>query len=101
MLLCPPCISAPGPETKKGFAIISFSLDGIETKNAWKDAVKQDALSWTQVCDFKVWGGEVVNEYNLIGKGIPRSFLINPAGQIIAKDLRGDEVEKKLAEVLQ
>jgi peroxiredoxin len=85
----------------KGFTIISFSLDGNETKNAWKNAIKQDALSWTQVCDFKVWGGEVVNEYNLIGKGIPRSFLINPAGQIIAKDLRGDEVEKKLAEVLQ
>ncbi|HXB43980.1 MAG TPA: TlpA disulfide reductase family protein [Puia sp.] len=85
----------------KGFTIISFSLDGNETKNAWKDAIKQDALSWTQVCDFKVWRGEVVNEYNLFGKGIPRSFLINPAGQIIAKDLRGDEVEKKLAEILK
>jgi hypothetical protein len=69
--------------------------------NAWKDAIKQDELSWKQVCDFKVWGGDVYNEYNLSGKGIPRTFLINPAGLIIGKDLRGDEIEEKLAEELK
>ena len=86
---------------EKGFTIISFSLDGIKTKKAWKDAIKQDSLSWPQVCDFKVWSGDVVVGYNLSGKGIPRNFLINPSGQIIAKDLRGDELQEKLAEVLK
>lgn len=45
---------------------------------------------------WKNFKSEFVNEYNLSGKRIPRSFLINPAGQIIAKDLRGDEIQKNL-----
>lgn len=48
-----------------------------------------------------MWRGEVANEYNLEGKGIPRSVLIDPNGLIIAKDLRGDEVERELAQVLK
>jgi peroxiredoxin len=84
----------------KGFEIIGFSLDGTETENAWRNAIKKDGLPWIQVCDFKMMGGYVFNEYNLEGKGIPRSFLIDPTGRIVAVDLRGDEVEKKLSEVM-
>jgi peroxiredoxin len=86
---------------KKGFTIIGCSLDGSQTEDAWKDAIKQDSLSWTQICDFMTWMGDVVNAYNIPGKGIPRSFLINPNGQIIAKDLRGDEIDKMLSVVLK
>ncbi len=82
------------------FTIIGFSLDRLEDKNAWIDAIKKDDVPWIQVCDFKVWNGKVVNEYNLFGKGIPSNFLINPQGKIVAKDLRGDSVEKKLAEFI-
>jgi peroxiredoxin len=85
----------------KGFTIIAFSLDRLEDKDAWIDAIKKDDVPWIQVCDFKGWKGEVVNEYNLLGKGIPANFLINPDGKIIAKDLSGDEVEKKLAEYIK
>ena len=84
----------------RGFEIIAFSLDKLEDKDAWIDAIKKDNLPWIQVCDFKGWSGKVVNEYNLFGKGIPANFLINPQGKIIARDLRGDGVEKILAKLI-
>ena len=86
----------------KGFIIIGFSMDGPENKNAWIEAIKKDNLPWIQVCDFKVWNSKVISDYNYLGgKGIPANFLINPEGQIIAKDLRGDEIEKKLSELIK
>lgn len=84
----------------RGFTIVSFSLDKLEEKNAWIDAIKKDNLPWVQVCDFKGWSGKVVNEYNLFGKGIPANFLISPQGKIIARDLRGDGVDKTLAKLI-
>ncbi|MBE7172566.1 MAG: AhpC/TSA family protein [Williamsia sp.] len=84
----------------KGFTIISFSLDKLEDKDAWIDAIAKDDLPWIQACDFKGWSGKVVNEYNLFGKGIPANFLISPQGKIIARDLRGDRVEKTLAKLI-
>lgn len=86
----------------KGFEIIGFSMDGPDNKNAWIDAIKKDGLPWIQLCDFKIWNSEVIIEYNYLGgKGIPANFLINPKGQIIAKDLRGDDIENKLSELIK
>lgn len=86
----------------KGFEIIGFSLDGPENKDAWIKAIKKDGLPWIQLCDFKVWNSEVLSKYNYLGgKGIPASFLINPEGLIIAKNLRGDEIEAKLKELIK
>jgi peroxiredoxin len=83
-----------------GFTIIAFSLDRLEDKDAWINAIKKDNVPWIQVCDFKGWNGKVVNEYNLLGKGIPANFLISPQGKIVAKDLRGDGVEKTLTKLI-
>lgn len=86
----------------KGFVIIGFSMDGTENKKAWLDAIKKDDLPWIQLCDFKVWNSEVISEYNYLGgKGIPANFLINSEGLIVAKDLRGDDLEKKLTELIK
>jgi peroxiredoxin len=85
----------------KGFTIIEISLDKLEDKNQWMDAIKKDSLSWTQLCDFKALYSDIVNQYDLRGKGIPSSFLINPNGEIIAKDLRGFDLEEKLAELIK
>jgi hypothetical protein len=73
----------------------------LEDKDAWIDAIKKDGVPWIQVCDFKGWNGQVVNEYNLFGKGIPANFLIDREGRIVAKDLRGDDIENKLAELMK
>lgn len=86
----------------KGFEIIGFSIDGLENKNAWIEAIKKDGLPWIQLCDFKVWNSDVIIEYNYLGgKGIPANFLINPEGKIIAKNLRGEDVEKALSALIQ
>ena len=78
-----------------------MSLDQEKEKDAWLNAIKKDSLPWMQLCDFKGWGSEVVQEYNLYGKGIPANFLIDAEGRILAKDLRGEELEKQLSVYFQ
>ncbi len=86
---------------EKGFNIIGISLNKSEEKSEWLDAIKQDELIWAQLCDFKYWGGEIVNKYNLYGRGIPSNFLIDPEGKLIARDLRGNSLEEKLNELIK
>lgn len=85
----------------KGFTIIGLSLDRAEDKDAWLAAIEKDGLPWTQLCDFKVWDSPVIKIYNLYGKGIPANYLIGPNGEIVAKDLRGTQLEKKLEELIK
>ena len=84
----------------KGFVILSLSMDKKVDKQAWTEAIQKDSLSWPQLCDFTVYQNKVVNDYNVLGKGIPSNFLISPQGTIIAMNLRGEAVEKKLAEMM-
>ncbi|WP_205513855.1 TlpA disulfide reductase family protein [Longitalea arenae] len=76
----------------KGFDILSVSLDN--NKDYWLKAVEKDALPWTQVSDLKGWNNEVAVLYGI--RAVPASFLIDPAGKIIATGLRGETLNKKL-----
>lgn len=80
----------------KGFDILGVSLD--DTRADWLEAIKKDDLSWTQVSDLKGWKNDAAIEYGI--QGIPMNFLLNPEGKIIAKGLRGEDLAKKLQEVL-
>jgi thiol-disulfide isomerase/thioredoxin len=80
----------------KGFAILGISLD--DSKDRWLAAVKKDQLSWTQVSDLKGWQNSVADLYGV--KGIPMNYLLDKDGKIIAKGLRGEDLDKKLAELL-
>lgn len=82
----------------KNFTVLGVSLDKAEGKSAWLAAIKNDGLSWTQVSDLKFWNNQVAELYAVTS--IPSNFLIDPAGKIIAKDLRGDDLENKLKEIL-
>lgn len=85
----------------KNFTILGVSLDGgttRTTKEAWLKAVEVDKLNWTQVSDMKGWANEVAQAWGI--KSIPASFLIDPSGKIIGKNLRGDSLHKKLTELL-
>ena len=62
-------------------------------------AVMQDNLTWTQISDLTYWESPVVPAYKL--EGIPFNVLVDPQGKIIAEGLRGEELEKKLSEVLK
>ncbi|MDR0815037.1 MAG: hypothetical protein LBN37_04715, partial [Bacteroidales bacterium] len=60
-------------------------------------AIKEDKLTWTNVCDFKYYDSDVVREYNV--ENLPANFLIDAEGTIIAKELRGDALEQRLSEI--
>ena len=81
----------------KGFTVLGVSLD--DNKNKWLDAVKKDGLAWTQVSDLKGWYNAVAVQFGI--QSIPASFLIDPNGVIIGKDLRGADLEAALAAKLK
>ncbi len=80
----------------KNFTVLGVSLD--EDKGKWQAAIKKDELTWTHVSDLKGWENEVAQKYRITA--IPRNLLLNPEGKIVAKDLRGDDLDDKLEEIL-
>jgi len=83
--------------SNKNFTILGVSLDA--EKSEWLQAIKDDNLTWTHVSDLKQWESMVVPLYQI--QGIPFNVLIDPNGKIIAADLRGEDLDKKLGEVLK
>lgn len=81
----------------KNFVILGVSLD--KEKEPWLKAINNDKLDWAQVSDLKYWDSEVVQLYKI--EGIPFNVLIDPNGIIIAKELRGSELQDKLRSVLK
>jgi peroxiredoxin len=79
----------------KGFEVFGVSLD--RTKSDWVAAIQQDGLVWTQVSDLKYFDSQAALDYNI--NAIPFSILVDPNGVIIAKNLRGSALHKKLEEV--
>jgi peroxiredoxin len=82
----------------RNFTILGVSLDRPDAKAKWLAAIHKDGLQWTQVSDLKFWDCEVAKLYGV--QAIPQNFLLDPNGKVIAKNLRGDALDAKLAEVL-
>ncbi len=82
----------------KNFTVLGVSLDREGQKDRWLEAIKNDKLTWTHVSDLKFWNNEVAKLYKV--QSIPQNLLIDPNGIIIAKNLRGQDLGKKLCEVL-
>ncbi|WP_415157487.1 redoxin domain-containing protein [Parafilimonas sp.] len=102
---CGPCraenpnvVAAFNKYKDKNFTVLSVSLDQPTGKEKWMDAIHTDGLTWTHVSDLKFWSNAVAKEYAI--ESIPANFLLDPNGIIIGKDLRGDDLNNKLAEVL-
>jgi len=70
----------------QNFTILGFSLD--EEKGKWTAAIAEDHLDWYQVSELKHWASPTARLYNI--NAIPSSFILNPEGIIIAKNLRGE-----------
>lgn len=81
---------------QKGFEIFAVSLD--QEKNSWLQAVEKDSLIWEHVSDLKGDDNEASLIYGV--NGIPDNFLIDQNGFIIGRNLRGDKLNEKLAEIL-
>ena len=82
----------------KNFTVLSVSLDRPGQKERWIKAIHDDGLTWNHVSDLKFWNNAVAVQYGI--NDIPQNLLIDPQGKIIAKNLRGEELEKKLKEFL-
>lgn len=81
----------------KNFTILGVSLD--EDKSKWQDAIKKDNLTWSHISDLKGWNSASVPLFGF--DGIPYNVLIDPSGKIIATELRGEELGRKLGEVIK
>ena len=81
----------------KNFEIYGVSLD--REKEKWTQAIAQDGLSWVHVSDLKFWQSAGAEAYGV--RSIPATFLLDPNGKVIAKNLRGQALEAKLAEILE
>jgi thiol-disulfide isomerase/thioredoxin len=102
---CGPCrqenpnvVAAYAKYHDKGFDIISVSLDRPGADAAWKAAIEKDKMTWFHVSRLQHWNDPIAKSYNVTG--IPATFLLDENGVIIAKNLRGLELHKKLAEIL-
>jgi peroxiredoxin/PBP1b-binding outer membrane lipoprotein LpoB len=80
----------------KGFEVYGVSLD--RSKEDWVKAIAEDGLTWTHVSDLKYFNSQAATDYNI--NAIPFSILLDRTGKIIAKNLRGAALERKLEEVL-
>ncbi len=81
----------------KGFTVFQVSLD--KSKDAWLGAIKQDGLgAWKHASDLKYWDCAPAKMYSV--RSIPSNFLIDPKGEIIAINLRGEALGAKLSELL-
>ncbi|WP_126246654.1 TlpA disulfide reductase family protein [Chitinophaga rhizosphaerae] len=80
----------------KNFTVVGVSLDDDGEK--WKKAIADDGMPWIQLSDLKGFKNSVAQEYGI--QAIPSTFLVSPEGIIVAKDLRGAALHKKLAELL-
>ncbi|RBQ05504.1 peroxiredoxin family protein [Pedobacter miscanthi] len=102
---CGPCreenpivVKAYNTYKDRNFEILSVSLDQPGKQEAWLKAIHDDQLNWKHVSDLKFWKNDVAQLYSVMS--IPQNFLIDPNGKIIAANLRGAELAKKLATLL-
>ncbi len=101
---CRPCraenpnvVAAYNKYKDKNFTIFSVSLDN--QKDKWEQAVKDDGLTWTQVSDLKGWSSDAARMYGV--QSIPFNYLIDPNGKIVARDLRGEQLEIILKQTIK
>ncbi len=80
----------------KGLNIIGVSLDKDGDK--WKEAIEKDNLTWAHISNLLFWQDPIAADYSV--RAIPATFILDENGIIVAKDLRGDELEKKIEELL-
>jgi thiol-disulfide isomerase/thioredoxin len=100
---CGPC-RQENPNLVKTFqrfrdqlTILGISLD--QKREPWLKAIKDDQLTWEQISDLKGWSNEVAGKYQV--RSIPDNFLLDKEGKIIARGLRGADLDRALEQLLK
>ena len=83
----------------KNFTVLGVSLDQPNAREKWLKAIEKDQLTWTQVSDLAFWKNAVAVQYGI--NAIPQNFLIDPNGKIIAKNIRGEELQTTLEKLVK
>jgi peroxiredoxin len=103
---CGPCraenpnvVKAYNKYHDKGLEILGVSLDKENGKEAWLTAIQKDGLIWKHVSDLKGWKNEVAVLYGI--NSVPANMLLDKTGKIIGKNLRGEDLDKKLEEIFK
>lgn len=101
---CGPCrhenpnvVAAYNKYKDKGFTVFGVSFD--QSKDKWLQAITADNLTWSHVSDLKGWGNEAGKIFGI--SSIPQNLLIDKDGKIVAKNLRGPDLDAKLEEILK
>ena len=81
----------------KGLEVLGVSLDKEGDYDKWVDAIKKHGLNWKHVSSLKGWDCPVAKQFNVTA--IPRMYILDRDGKIIAQDLRGEELAKKMDEI--
>ena len=81
----------------RGFEVFGISID--DKKNAWVKAIKQDKIKYIQVNDTGGWNSKVATAFRI--EAIPTSFLLDKAGNVVAIDAEGRELDKLVNSLLQ
>jgi peroxiredoxin len=81
----------------KGFEVFGVSIDS--KKNAWLKAIQQDGINYTQVNDNGGWDAATALKYGV--DAIPATFLLNKEGVVVALNAEGQELEKKISELIK
>ena len=101
---CGPCrgenpnvVNAFNKYKDRGFTVLGVSFDQVKEK--WIQAIEKDNLTWTQISDLKGWGNEAGKLYGITS--IPQNLLLDKEGKIVAKNLRGADLDAKLEEIIK
>jgi peroxiredoxin len=103
---CKPCraenpnvLKAYDTYKNKNFAVVGVSIDFEKDHDKWIKAIKEDGMPWTQLLSPANIDGGAMKTYGV--RAIPSNFLIDPNGVIVAKNLHGSELQKKLSEIFE
>ena len=103
---CGPCrgeiphlVAAYEKFAPKGLEIYGVSLCGPGREDVWKEFVKNNAMTWVNVWGYVGRESKAAADYGV--EYIPTNFLISPSGEIVATQLRGEDIEKVLSEYIK
>lgn len=101
---CSPCreeniylLNAYQDKNNENLFFLGISVD--DNKKDLEKAIQNDKITWQQLATFKGFNQPIMHDFGI--RGVPRNFLIDPNGKIIAMDLRGPDLLKKLKEVVE
>lgn len=83
----------------QGFNIIGVSLDREDQRDRWLQAIEEDNLTWTQISHLQFWDEPIAQLYGV--RAIPAAFILDENGVIVARNLRGEDLENKVKELLE